>query len=148
MGNSDARWAGTMAFPNPCPAHRGQYFLSVEARHFFSLATSRTARAATLPMTQSFPCVLWAVPPAAANHLPLPLLLQALVQQRRSRESLRRTLHLGRLGTARRWAHRPARSCRRTPSPKHLSGVACLAPKEQHYPIASRFIRRLGADRA
>lgn len=32
--------------------------------------------------------------------------------------------------------------------PKHLSGVACLAPSEQHYPIASRFIRRLGAERA
>lgn len=40
-------------------------------------------------------------------------------------------------------AQLPARSL-----PKHLSGVACLAPSEQHYPIASRFTRRLGAERA
>lgn len=39
-------------------------------------------------------------------------------------------------------AQLPARSL-----PETLSGVACLAPGEHHYPIASRFTRRLGAER-
>lgn len=30
-----ARWAGTMAFPHPCPAHWGQYLLFAEARRSF-----------------------------------------------------------------------------------------------------------------
>lgn len=51
------------------------------------------------------------------------------VLRRQSQESRRRTWRLGCPGTACWWPQRLARSCQRVPSPKHLSGVACLAPR-------------------
>lgn len=146
---TDARWTGTMAFPNPRPAIRGStcYLLRPDAS--FS-SNFQAVAAATLPMTPSFPRALRVVPPAPAAPSPPParptpgVSLQCLA----SLGSRLRTWRLGRPGPARWWPRLPVRSCRRPPSPKHLSGVACLAPNEQHYPIASRFTRRLGAGRA
>ena len=107
----------------------------------------KSARAATLPMTQSFPRTLWAVsppqpplcPPTRPRHLraapPVP-------GEPRAHLAPRAPQHCA-LAATPPGAQLPERSL-----PKHLSGVACLAPSEQHYPIASRFIRRLGAERA
>lgn len=140
----DAHLAGSAAFPNLCPACWGQYLLFAEARCFFLLelpscnlandsivflrpvgCATRRSRA---PPSPTSPRRLRAAPPVPGEppaHLapraPGPCTLVATSPG----------------------AQLPARSL-----PKHLSGVACLVPSEQHYPIASRFIRRLGAERA
>lgn len=138
------RWAGTMAFPNPCPAHWGQYLLF--ARRFFLLQLQSRKSCNLADDSIVSPSPLGCVTATAAPQLsqPAPASQGSAARPRGGAgapgASGARALRAG--------GRTPRAQLPRLSLPKHFSGVACLAPGEQHYPIASRFIRRLGAERA
>ena len=136
-----------MAFSNLCPVCWGQYLLVAEARRFVlvQLPSRKSCNLANDSIVSLHPlgCATRRSRTSPASHR----FSASRGSAARPRGSCWRTWHLGRPGPARWWPHRQAQLPTRS-LPKHLSGVACLAPSEQHYPIASRFIRRLGAERA
>lgn len=123
--------------------------LFAEARCFFLHPTSKPRPLPPCHCLPRFPpsFPIGVVPPAPEARLPLPPAGRA-PQRSPSRPrgaacapgaSGARALRAGGRVSL------PVRSCRPPPSPTPLSGVAALAPSTPHYPIASRFTRRLGA---
>lgn len=131
----------------PVPSLLGAVLASCRGQALRSLATSKPQELQPCQCLNRFPAPSGLCHPPQPHISRLPPVLGISGQRRPSQGSCWRTWHLGRPGPARWWPHRPAQLPTRS-LPKHLSGVACLAPSEQHYPIASRFIRRLGAERA
>lgn len=95
---TDPRWAGTMAFPNPCPAHWGQYLLFAEARRFFrfQLLNRDSCNLAndSIVSLRSLGCAT-----RRSNPSPSPTRPGVSVQHLTSQGSRGRTWCLGRRGT-------------------------------------------------